>query len=66
MPEGEIPVMRTVAEIREKLAQHEENLRLWRSSYLTPTEPEPEERTIAVKQLEAAIWTLKWTLGEED
>jgi hypothetical protein len=58
--------MRTKAEIREKLAQLQENLRLWRSGYLTPTEPDPEERTIAVKQLEAAIWTLKWALGEED
>jgi hypothetical protein len=58
--------MRHESEIREKLAQHEENLRLWRSGYLTPTEPDPEERTIAVKQLEAAIWTLQWALGEED
>jgi hypothetical protein len=58
--------MRSEAEIREQLAQHEENLRLWRSGYLTPTEPDPEERTITVKQLEAVIWTLKWVLGEED
>jgi hypothetical protein len=59
-------MMRTEPEIREKLAQHEENLRLWRSGYLMPTEPDPEERTITIKQFEAAIWTLKWALGEED
>jgi hypothetical protein len=59
-------MMRTEPEIRARLAQHEENLCLWRSGYLTPTEPDPEERTITIKQLEAAIWTLKWSLGEED
>ena len=54
---------RTDTEIREKLAQHQENLHLWRTGYLSPTEPDPQEREKVIIQLKAAIHTLQWVLG---
>jgi hypothetical protein len=50
-------------DIRERIAQHETNLQLWESGYLTPTEPDPQEREIVQRELRAAIAELKWVLA---
>ena len=45
--------------VEERLDQHRENLRLWESGYLDPTEPEEEERTATKLQLKACIYELE-------
>lgn len=51
--------------IRDQLSWHRENLRLWENGFLTPTEPDEEERRITVAELKAAIATLEWVLGDD-
>ncbi len=41
--------------IAERLAQHTDNLELWESGYLKPTEPDPHERECVIRELKAAI-----------
>ena len=55
--------IKSEAEIREQLGYHETSLEQWQSGYLTPTEPDSEERTAVMRELKAAIFTLKWVLG---
>jgi len=45
--------------VAKRLAQHLENLELWESGYLDPTEPDPEERDAVVRELKAAIAELE-------
>ena len=45
--------------IAERLQQHYDNLRLWENGFLTPTEPDPEERAAVVRELKAAIAELE-------
>ncbi len=40
---------------RERLVQHEENLRLWGNGFLNPTEPDEQERSCIMRELRAAI-----------
>lgn len=56
--------MKTEAEIREQLGFHKMNLEQWKSGYLTPTEPDEEERNAVMRELKAAIFTLEWVLNE--
>lgn len=56
-------MIRSQGELEEKLEQHRENLRLWETGFLTPTEPDPDERTRIMTELRAAIVTLTWVLG---
>jgi hypothetical protein len=44
--------------VMERLVQHTDNLQLWESGYLSPTEPDPEERRLTVERLKAAIYEL--------
>lgn len=48
---------------RERIGQHNDNLKLWESGYLNATEPEQEEREITVCQLRAARDELIELLG---
>jgi hypothetical protein len=48
--------------IRARMEQHRENLRLWESGYLTPTEPDPEERWLIKERLRACIQELGYLL----
>jgi hypothetical protein len=48
-----------LAWVKERLAQHRENLRLWENGFLTPTEPDPQERGCVVRELKAAIAELE-------
>lgn len=41
--------------VAERLRQHRENLALWRSGYLRPTEPDPDERAATMRELGACI-----------
>ncbi len=41
--------------ILERLAQHTDNLELWQSGYLNPTEPDPQERECVIRELKACI-----------
>jgi hypothetical protein len=50
--------------IRERLAQHRENLGLWESGYLAPTEPDPEERQATMGRLKVAIEVLETALKD--
>jgi hypothetical protein len=52
--------------IRERLAQHRENLGLWESGYLAPTEPDPEERQATMGRLRVAIEVLETVLKDAD
>lgn len=45
--------------IAERLVQHTDNLRLWESGYLNPTEPDPQERECVIRELKAAIAELE-------
>lgn len=58
--------MRDEREVRDRIAQHEENLRGWREpdGLLVPTEPDPDERDKVRDRLRTAIHELKWLLGE--
>lgn len=58
-------IERTPTDIRERIQQHRDNLALWESGYLAPTEPDEEERTAVMRELRAAIAELSWVLGEE-
>jgi hypothetical protein len=49
--------------IAERLAQHLENLRLWETGYLTPTEPDARERECVMRELRAAIAELRALAG---
>jgi hypothetical protein len=49
--------------IREKIAQHEDNLALWESGYLDPTEPDEDERRATIAGLRAASGSLRWALA---
>jgi hypothetical protein len=60
MPEAELHLDRELLRhIDERLAQHRDNLGLWTSGYLAPTEPDPEARRLTVECLKAAIYELK-------
>jgi hypothetical protein len=50
--------------IRERLSQHRENLWLWQTGYLTPTEPDPEERQAVIDRLKVAIEVLETVLRD--
>jgi hypothetical protein len=50
--------------IRERLAQHRENLGLWESGYLAPTEPDPEERPATMGRIKVAIEVLEAALAD--
>lgn len=58
--------MKSEAEVRERITQHEDNLRMWQEpdGYLLSTEPDPEERARTRVVLMGAIHELKWLLGE--
>ena len=56
--------MRTRAEMLTKLEQHKENLQLWESGYLAPTEPDADERATIMRELKAAIATLEWAMSD--
>jgi sugar phosphate isomerase/epimerase len=45
--------------IRERLEQHKDNLALWESGYLNPTEPDPDERRATMERLRVAIEVLE-------
>lgn len=45
--------------IGERLQQHLDNLALWESGYLDPSEPDEDERACTVRELRAAIAELK-------
>lgn len=45
--------------IEARLKQHSDNLHLWLSEALTPTEPEEEERAAVIRELRAAIVELQ-------
>lgn len=49
-----------IAQVKERRKQHADNLAGWREpdGYLVPTEPDPEERLIVRRQLQAAIHEL--------
>lgn len=47
------------AYINERVAQHQENLRLWENGFLTPTEPDPDERRRIKAELHACISELE-------
>ena len=51
--------------ILERLAQHEENLKLWLNGTLTPTEPSEEERVAVMRELKAVIYELRLVLSWE-
>ena len=56
--------------VMERLAQHTDNLRLWESGYLDPTEPDQVERAAVKERLRAAIYELNlivnfWGMGSE-
>jgi hypothetical protein len=53
-----------IKQIRERLAQHQENLRLWQDGTLSPTEPDEEERSLTMERLRVAIHELEWVLGQ--
>ena len=59
--------MQSEQDIRAKIAQHEENLALWRepNGFLIPTEPDPDARDRVRAELRAAILTLRWVLQEK-
>lgn len=48
--------------LNERLRQHRENLKLWESGYLTPTEPEEEERWLIKERLKAVILEVEYLL----
>jgi len=50
--------------IRERIAQHQENLQLWETGTLAPTEPDPEERRQIMDRLRVAIEVLKTVLQD--
>lgn len=50
---------RLVERINERMEQHQENLRDWKSGYLNPTEPDEEERARIKRGLEACIYELE-------
>ncbi len=58
-------MIRSKDDIQEKIEQHRTNLGLWQSGFLTPTEPDDEERRITKAELKAAIFTLEWVLGDD-
>ncbi len=45
--------------VHERLVQHTDNLRLWETGVLTPTEPDEHERNAVIRELRAAIAELK-------
>lgn len=45
--------------VTERISQHYENVRLWRSGFLDPTEPDEHERECVIRELEAAIVELE-------
>ena len=62
--ENEESAVKSKAEIAERLEQHRVNLELWRDGYLSPTEPDEEERDRVRDRLKVAIHELEWLLGE--
>lgn len=62
-PPPSVESVKSVAEIREKISQHKDNLRLWRSGYLRPTEPDEDEVQLTMAGLKGAIYSLEWALG---
>jgi hypothetical protein len=60
-------MMKPEDHIREQLKHHEASLDGWREpdGFLLPTEPDPEERQLMRERLKAAIYTLRWVLGEK-
>jgi len=55
----ETPDLRVERLVSERLHQHRENLALWESGYLDPTEPYEEERHAIKRELKAAIKALE-------
>ena len=45
--------------IAERLKQHRDNLHLWQSGFLAPTEPDEDERAAVMRELRAAIFELE-------
>ena len=43
----------------ERVTQHVDNLRLWRTGFLTPTEPDEQERECVKRELKAALYELR-------
>jgi hypothetical protein len=52
-----------IKNLHERLTQHEDNLLLWENGFLTPTEPDENERDAVVRELRAAIYELNYALG---
>jgi hypothetical protein len=59
-------MMRTEAEIRERIAQLEAEQLSLRAQVLPDTPFAVDEYVAAERQVRVAIWMLKWALGEED
>lgn len=45
--------------VDERLKQHRDNLRLWESGYLDPTEPDKIEREAVRRELQASVIELE-------
>lgn len=41
--------------LEQRIKQHQDNLKLWESGFLAPTEPDPEERDVIMRELKACI-----------
>lgn len=50
--------------VRACLQQHRDNLELWQSGHLTPTEPDPDEREAVMRELKTAIHEPEWVLEQ--
>lgn len=57
--------MRSEQELRERLESHKEDLEQWDSGFLSPTEPDSDEREKIKRELKAVIYILEWALGKD-
>jgi hypothetical protein len=48
-----------IAKLNERIGYHKDNLALWKSGALLPTEPDEDEVTATIRGLEAAIDALE-------
>lgn len=54
-PEEAVQIASIRRHLTERLNQHRDNLKLWESGFLTPTEPDEGERDAVMRELRAAI-----------
>lgn len=43
----------------QRVQQHSENLQLWQSGYLDPTEPDGQERVCVMRELKACLFEIR-------